>query len=128
MLKRNYLLIGTILGLSLGVPAIAYAGCTLFQHRDYRGSSWHMDSGEGLRMVKGEDIGTTTNGHGGEDTLIRSNASWNDAVSSFKVDRGCQITLWQHVDKRGARFRTHKSYSYIGGDWNDKASAAMCTC
>lgn len=106
----------------------AYAGCTLYQHRDYGGSKWGLDHFERMKMVNGESLGCTTNGHGGGCESVTYNPSWNDQVSSFRVTPGCTLTLWQHVNQGGARFRSSTSYKYVGDRWNDQASEALCMC
>ena len=109
-------------------PAVADAGCRIFQHRDYGGSGYTLGHLDRMKMVRGESLGCTTNGHGGgcESTLYQP--SWNDQVSSFKVTAGCTLTLWQHVNEGGAYFRSSKSYKYVGDRWNDQASEAFCVC
>lgn len=106
----------------------AGAGCTLYQHRDYGGAYWELSDLERMKMVNGESLGCTTNGHGGgcESTLYEP--SWNDNVSSFRVTPGCRLSLWEDVNEGGARFRSTRSYLYVGDAWNDEASEALCTC
>lgn len=106
----------------------AGAGCTLYQHRDYGGSYWELSHLERMKMVDGESLGCTTNGHGDgcESTLYEP--SWNDNVSSFRVTPGCRLSLWEDVNEGGARFRSTRSYLYVGDSWNDEASEALCMC
>lgn len=107
----------------------ALATCTLYQHRDYGGSRWTLHSGDRMIMTRGESIGTTTNGHCPScETRTLYRPDWNDQVSSFQVAPGCVLTLWEHANQRGARFRTDRSYRYVGSRWNDEASEAFCTC
>jgi syncollin len=110
------------------VPVAAQAGCRIFQHRDYGGSGYTLNHLERMKMVRGESLGCTTNGHGGGCESTIYNASWNDQLSSFKVTQGCTLTLWQHVNAGGARFRSSTSYKYVGDSWNDQASEALCMC
>ena len=126
--NRTRLLASTLAAGALLIPAMANAGCTLYQHRDYGGAHYTLNHLERMIMVRGESLGCTTNGHGGgcESTLYKH--SWNDQLSSFKVTRGCTLTLWQHVNEGGARFRSNVSYRYVGDRWNDQASEALCTC
>jgi hypothetical protein len=105
-------------------PSVAQAGCTLFQHRDYGGSSYYLQDHDDMKMVDGESTGCQPS----PCWSILFEPSWNDQVSSFQVDPGCTITLWQHVNQLGAYFRTWRSYLYVGDDWNDEASEATCTC
>jgi syncollin len=110
------------------VPLSAEAGCRLFQHRDYGGSGYTLNHLERMKMVRGESLGCTTNGHGGGCESTIYNASWNDQVSSFKVTPGCTLTMWQHVNASGPHFRSSTSYRYVGDRWNDQASEAVCMC
>lgn len=121
-----------ILLAALASPASAF--CTIYEHENFGGAYWEFGDGDRLVMIDDpacfEDDGawvcTTTNGHDADPTMYDS--SWNDVVSSFQVGRYCTITLWEHIDGQGAYFRTHRSYSYVGDDWNDEASEAVCTC
>jgi hypothetical protein len=109
-------------------PAITEAGCAIFEHRDYGGAKFSLGDNDRIIMAAGESIGVTTNGHGGSDYSIRYRPAWNDAVSSFQVTPGCTITLWEHINEGGARWRTYKSYKYVGDAWNDEVSEVLCTC
>ena len=122
------LIFGTTLAVSLGLSTFAQAGCTLYEHRDFQGAAWHLDNLETMIMVDGEDIGCTTNGHGSGCPSYIYEGSWNDAVSSFDVDPGCTLTLWEDINEGGYHFRSDGGYSYVGGDWNDEASEAECIC
>ncbi|MBG0792991.1 hypothetical protein IYY11_06255 [Methylocystis sp. H62] len=106
----------------------AQATCRIFQHRDYGGSGYTLHNFERMKMVRGESLGCTTNGHGGGCESTIYNPSWNDNVSSFRVKDGCTLTLWQHVNQGGSRFRSNRSYRYVGDRWNDQASEALCMC
>ena len=120
-----------VAALTLATPALA--DCTLWEHRDFVGAQWWLDDGEVMQMIDdpscteddGEVICTSVS-HGQDWTIYE--ASWNDAVSSFEVGAGCEIFLWEHVNQGGARFRTYRSYSYVGDDWNDQVSEVLCTC
>ena len=105
------------------VTAAQAATCTLYQDRDYGGSHYVLHNGDDLLMINPPDVGTSDGIH-----RFRYNSSWNDQVSSFKVGGGCTLTLWEHVNKGGAHFRSKRSYSYVGSGWNDKASEALCEC
>ncbi len=115
------------IGLITLAPAIANAGCRIFQHRDYGGSGYTLNHMERMIMVNGEDTGCVTS-QGGDCGTTIYNASWNDQVSSFKVTPGCTLTLWVHINQGGSRFRSSKSYLYVGSSWNDQASEALCMC
>jgi syncollin len=123
-MKRSLLALALI---AVAIPSTAYATCTLYQHRDYRGSHYALGNGDGMKMVNGETrCHSVSHGSGGSCTYYEP--SWNDQVSSFRVRNGCTLTLWQHVNRGGARFRSSDSYTYVGGGWNDQASEARCTC
>lgn len=109
-------------------PSIASADCTIYQHRDYGGSHWTLSDYERMIMTNGEDLGCTTNGHGGGCESTIHDSSWNDQVSSFRVNNGCTLSMWVDVGQGGARFRSSRSYKYVGGAWNDQASEAVCSC
>jgi syncollin len=108
-------------------PATAEGSCIIFQHRDYGGVSLTLHDNDRVIMAQGESIGMTTNGHG-DSYRIRYRPTWNDHVSSFRVTDGCTITLWEHINEGGARWRTYKSYKYVGDGWNDEVSEVLCTC
>lgn len=103
-------------------PLAAFAGCTFYQHDFHRGSSWRLANNERMIMVRGQDVGTTN----GSWTYFRP--EWNDKISSFKLEAGCTITLWEHADARGRRLETDKTYFSLGGRWNDRASDVSCRC
>jgi hypothetical protein len=104
-----------------GISSAAQAGCTVYQHRDYGGASWYLEGGQTLQMA-GEQLCSTQGGCNDYEP------SWNDQISSFRVDGGCRIALWQHTNRGGARFRSDRSYSYARGGWNDQASWVECYC
>ncbi|NDW04309.1 hypothetical protein [Jiella pacifica] len=106
----------------------ARAGCTIYEHRDYGGASLRFGDFDRIRMVNGESVGCTTNGHSAGCESILYKPSWNDKVSSFQVGGGCTITLWKHINSGEPHFRSNRSYSYVGGAWNDQASEALCSC
>ncbi|HKP69992.1 MAG TPA: hypothetical protein VJV05_11960 [Pyrinomonadaceae bacterium] len=113
---------------ALSIPAVAEAGCTIYEHRDYGGASFTLYDNDRIIMVQGESIGQTTNGHGGGGFTHYYKPWWNDRVSSFRVTSGCTISLWEHINEGGARWRTYKTYKYVGDAWNDEVSEALCTC
>ncbi len=114
--------------ISIAVPSAAYANCTIYQHRDYRGSHYSLGDGDGMKMVNGETLCHSVSHGSGGGSCTYFEPSWNDEVSSFKVTNGCTLTLWQDVGKRGARFRSDRSYKFVGSGWNDVASEASCSC
>lgn len=110
---------------SLVTPA--FAGCTVFQHRDFRGSHWGLDGGDWLMGACSEDQGSTSGGTG------FCQPSWNDQISSYKVSRNCRAILFLHVingSGGGSRFSRDfgVSVSYVGSAWNDQASWVQCIC
>jgi len=111
----------------VGAPALAQ--CIVYQHRDYKGSSYRLNGGDTLQMG-GERCGHTQS-HGTPRGRMLYNTTWNDQVSSFRVAKGCTITLWQHIRGcrgGGAHFRARQSYTYVGSRWNDQTSFVECVC
>jgi len=121
---KNYLLAFVLLFSVIFAPAIANAGCKIFEHRDYGGAWYNLKNGERMIMVDGNNCISSDGRNCGPIYY----PEWNDDVSSFKVTRGCTITLWEHINQGGAHFRSSKNYSYVGDSWNDKASEALCEC
>ena len=130
-MQKSPLAAAAALAVLFAIPSLQAnaAGCTVYQHRDYKGTPFHLDPGDRLQ-VAGERCGSTQS-HGTQKGRYRYHPSWNDQISSFKVTQGCTITLWQHASGcrgGGAHFRTFKSYTYVGGAWNDKTSFVECDC
>jgi syncollin len=113
---------------------VAFADCYLFEHRDYGGARYKIGDGWTVIMVDGERMCSTTSdvGPNGESETscekVKYSPDWNDTVSSFKVDAGCTLKLWQHINKGGARFVRDNNVKYVGSAWNDQASQAHCSC
>lgn len=105
----------------LGAWSNAQAGCTVYQHRDYGGSSWALDHNGTLQMA-GERLCHSQ--YGCNDYA----PSWNDQISSFRVTAGCTIELSQHTHGGGAKMVRSNSVKYVGGGWNDQASWVECYC
>lgn len=123
-----------ILATGLGLAALPSAAqdCTVYQHRDYEGAHWGIDAGERLAGLDDPGINQSCS-H--SNCTIYWKAGWNDQVSSFRVRKGCTITLSEHIDGGripprgyGAHFRSSKSYRYVGDRWNDQASLVECSC
>lgn len=112
------------LACALLAPTVAHSGCRIYEHRDYGGTWYNLRDGERMIMVD-SDVGCSTS-HGPGCPIYY--AEWNDDMSSFKVTQGCTITLWEDINEGGARWRTSKSYKYVGDEWNDEASEVLCTC
>ncbi|MDC0667686.1 hypothetical protein [Nannocystis radixulma] len=109
-------------------PLVAHAqGCTIYQHRDFGGSSWWFDDGDRMIMIEGEDLGCV-NSEGGSCGYTYYEASWNDQLSSYTVEPGCEIWMWEDIDEGGAQWHSDRSYSYVGSDWNDEVSEVYCAC
>jgi hypothetical protein len=132
-MKKRFLQLGLgaalLLQFTVGVTQGHAAGCTVYQHRDYKGSGYHLSPGDRLQ-VAGEPCGMSQS-HGKSRGRYHYQPSWNDQVSSFKVTRGCTITLWQHAQGcsgGGKHFRSDQSFTYVGSKWNDKTSFVECLC
>lgn len=98
-----------ICGLAMAMvllPKMALAGCTIYEHSNYRGASKYIEGGHSLSSLGG---------------------AWNDKVSAVKVGRGCSLEVWQHRDFNGSREVFSKSSPHVGV-WNDEISSARCSC
>jgi hypothetical protein len=120
---KTYLLIAS----SIVISSPVYASCTLYQHRDYQGSRYTLGDGDAMIMRRGETICSAVS-HGSGGSCTYHEPSWNDELSSFKVSGGCTMTLYENFNRSGARFRSNRSYKYVGSRWNDEVSEAYCTC
>jgi hypothetical protein len=128
MISRN-LANAIVVAAACCIATPALAQCVVYQHRDYKGSSYRLNAGDTLQMG-GERCGHTQS-HGTARGRMLYNTTWNDQVSSFTVARGCTITLWQHIQGcrgGGAHFRANQSYKYVGSRWNDQTSFVECVC
>lgn len=118
------IIVGIALACVVLNSAPAAAGCVIYEHRDFQGASWALESGEALQMG-GAELGSNFQ-------TIYYEPSWNDAVSSFSVTSDCKITLWEHVGSSGGAghkfVRSGKNVYYIGSNWNDQVSWVDCTC
>lgn len=119
-------------GLSLAALPLAAQDCTVYEHRDYGGAKRGIDAGEVLAGLEDPGIGQSCS-HSNCTIYWRPN--WNDEISSFRVRKGCTITLSEHIDGGripprgyGGHFRSSKSYRYVGDRWNDEASLVECSC
>ena len=99
--------------------------CTLYEHRDFGGAHYTLRNGDVMYMIRNPDPGVGTS-----DGIHRFiyEPSWNDKLSSFKVEGGCTLTLWEDVNRGGHHFTANRGYSFVGDGWNDKASQADCSC
>lgn len=99
--------------------------CTLYEHRDYGGAHYVLGNGTVMYMIQNPDPGIGVSD--GIHNFIYE-PSWNDKLSSFKVQGGCTLTLWEHVNHGGHHFTSNRSYTWVGDGWNDKTSQADCSC
>jgi hypothetical protein len=123
----------TIFVSALAVSDIAQAGCTLYQHRDYGGSSYALADNSSVVMANNAARCESTasggrHGAGSPGGCQEEAPSWNDQVSSFRVSSGCTLTMWQHIGEGGARFVRSNNVKFVGSSWNDQASEARCSC
>lgn len=106
-------------------PAPVQRTCTLYEHRDFGGAHYVLGNGSVMYMIRNPDpdIGVSDGIHN-----FIYEPSWNDKLSSFRVQGGCTLTLWEHVNHGGHHFTSNRDYAYVGDGWNDKASQADCSC
>lgn len=98
--------------------------CTLWEHRDMQGARLRMPNGQQVSFAHNNEVGSTA---------WSERPDWNDVVSSAKIDPGCKLQVWEHMEAAGAS----KTWSggqngwrvnYVGGTWNDRISSATCYC
>jgi syncollin len=106
-------------------PTMANAACWIYEDRDYGGEVHTLLNGDRMIMTEPPEV-VSSSAHDSERVIYDD--WWNDTVSSFKVSRGCTLTLWEDINQEGARFRSSRSFLYVGDRWNDEASEALCTC
>ena len=92
---------------ALSGPDFDYLGCAVYEHSDFQGASRGFVSGADLSYV-GDD--------------------WNDTISSLACHPRCSLTIYEHVDYQGARFRLVGAISYVGDAWNDQISGLSVRC
>lgn len=114
---------------SMGASAELTAGprhggqCMVFEHRDMQGAKMRLANGDRVSFAR-EDLGNTT---------WREKPSWNDALSSARIDPGCHLRVWEHMAGTGAMKEWHGGSKgllvyYVGDRWNDRVSSAVCHC
>ena len=89
------------------VAGSAEAGCTMFEHINYGGGTFHIPEHQSYTYLG--DV-------------------WNDRVSSVQVSAQCQLITYQHVNYGGDRRVYSNSASFVGNLWNDQISSAQCQC
>ncbi|MEM6669710.1 MAG: hypothetical protein AAF661_10870 [Pseudomonadota bacterium] len=83
------------------------ASCEIYENADFRGDSYRMRDGE---------------------EALRFSSFWNNRVSSVRVARGCRLIGYDDFNGRGAERVFRDDVSYVGRDWNDRMSGAVCQC
>lgn len=109
---------------SVGSGSPSKGRCTLYEMRNLGGAFYKMRGGGHLTMAS-RDIG---------DNVWTEYPEWNDDVSSIHLNAGCRIQVWEHVEAQGASRSWQAkpdrglSVNFVGSDWNDRISSAICTC
>jgi hypothetical protein len=97
--------------------------CFLYEHRDMQGARMRLPNTDRVSFAR-SDIGSSA---------WRERPRWNDVVSSAQVDPGCTLQVWEHAEGGGESHvwrggRNGLNVNYVGSRWNDRISAAACTC
>jgi len=93
-------------GTSAG-PEVPFKGCIAFQHMDFKGAKFNFKGNVNVSYV---------------------GSNWNDKISSFSCAIGCQITIFEHRDFKGASATFGAAQSYVGSTWNDRISSLRVRC
>lgn len=112
-------------------PIVSFAACNVYEHRDYKGASLWIGNGQRLLGTRDPNptpgYSSTTNAHTSEwNVLYRPD--WNDRISSFRVGRGCTITVYEHANFGGWKWASREDMPWVGLPRNDKISDVTCTC
>jgi hypothetical protein len=115
------------------LPIVAQAACTVYQHYEYSGISYTINSGDVRRF---NDVGTEYEDRGRRCNVVRcwhieekKRHHFNDIISSVRLDRGCRIKLYEHDDYNGRELELFHDQSELGSlQFNDLASSASCVC
>ena len=98
--------------------------CTVYEMRN-QGGTW-------LRVRNGQEYNFARSDYG--TTGISEYPEWNDDISSARLDPGCTLTVWEHIN-RGGQSRSWSAagnrgflLNYPGDFWNDRISSLICQC
>ena len=97
--------------------------CMLWEHRDMQGARLRLPHGDRVSFARSE-VGSSA---------WREVPSWNDVASSARIDAGCRLRVWEHVQAQGAAKewsggKNGLLVNYVGDAWNDRISSATCRC
>ncbi|MDC3988703.1 peptidase inhibitor family I36 protein [Polyangium jinanense] len=94
--------------LGLAAQAQARTCAYLYDDETFRGEVLEVQSGP-----KVPDIGS----------------QWNDRVSSWKVERGCTLTVWHDTNFGGSSTTLREGhYPFMRERWNNSISSYHCMC
>jgi hypothetical protein len=88
-------------------PTPPFEGCRFYEHRDYGGHHFDINSNHDYSWMGG---------------------AWNDKISSFACSAGCTATLFEDRDFGGANVTWGGFIEYVGSFWNDRTSSIKIAC
>lgn len=80
--------------------------CVVYEHHNFQGKSWAINRGKEVPWV---------------------GPSWNDQISSVYASPSCGLMGYQDKDF-GGNYKSFRTTSFVGQDWNDRISAMRCVC
>jgi hypothetical protein len=61
-------------------------------------------------------------------TFTYVGSKMDNAISSFKLPRGCVVTAWSDRDQGGTELTFYSDTTFVGPILNDKISSFSCSC
>ncbi len=102
---------------------------TLYDFKSFTGARWSVEDGASDpsigRMISRRSWHGHLHGWRGRDI------SWNDRISSVKVQEGCSLTIYEHNHFKGGNLRmdgTKTAKSFFEFDLDNKTSSFKCSC
>ena len=88
-------------------PTPPFEGCRFYEHRDYGGYHFDINSNHDYSWMGG---------------------AWNDQISSFACSARCTATIFEDRDFGGASVTWGGYIEYVGSFWNDRTSSIKIAC
>lgn len=106
------------------LPAMGESCATLYEHANYGGAAYSIGEKQGsdigVIMIERRRWRGNLKGWSGRDR------SWNDAISSVKVKKGCELVTYPHGGFQGKADKFHGDFRQVHP--NDSISSIYCSC